>query len=347
MFTSREVRVGNYERCNWGNMSEVFSGHEGTGWGKIPNDCFVSRLQQLNIEPALCSQSKNISMFAHCSLEYVLILHVPVSLCCSIFYFFFFCLLFHALYFCWIVIKWLVGQLNFNNVSFDSNDLKLSILTGLTQKVIISLCSGIVKNPLESCVKDVYLKRKLYIVIVHLLLAAVGCTNFDLYAWAKLTAYTWCSEKIKDLFLEAPAASALSHWWLWPDRIAISVSPLALLFDQWALLSCSGIPCTSQPQLVSLDLRSFFLELVLSSDAVSSGLYQRLLFSLASLRRPAPTHSTSGSASCGHQTCLQVPKHDLSSSTSLVAELPAEGPWAFCAFARLFCHRMFHLSSFT
>lgn len=263
------------------------------------------------------------------------------------FFTFFFCLLFHALYFCWIVIKWLVGQLNFNNVSFDSNDLKLSVLTGLTQKVIISLCSGIVKNPLESCVKDVYLKRKLYIVIVHLLLAAVGCTNFALYAWAKLTAYTWCSEKIKDLFLEAPAASALSHWWLWPDRIAISVSPLALLFDQWALLSCSGIPCTSQPQLVSLDLRSFFLELVLSSDAVSSGLYQRLLFSLTSLRRPAPTHSTSGSASCGHQTCLQVPKHDLSSSTSLVAELPAEGPWAFCAFARLFCHRMFHLSSFT
>lgn len=30
------------------------------------------------------SQSKSISMFAYCSLEYVLILHVPVSLCCSV-----------------------------------------------------------------------------------------------------------------------------------------------------------------------------------------------------------------------------------------------------------------------
>lgn len=32
------------------------------------------------------SQSKSISMFAYCSLEYVLILHVPVSLCCSVSY---------------------------------------------------------------------------------------------------------------------------------------------------------------------------------------------------------------------------------------------------------------------
>lgn len=224
-------------------------------------------------------------MFAHCSLEYVLILHVPVSLCCSVFYFFFL-LLFHALYFCWIVIKWLVGQLNFNNVSLDSNNLKLSVLTGLMQKVIISLCSGTVKNPLESCVKRCLPTVKaIHRHCSFMLLAAVGCTNFALYAWAKLTVYTWLWEKMKDLFLRAPAASALSHWWLWPDRIAISVSPLALLFDQWALLSCSGIPCTLQPQLVSLDLRSF-LELVLSSDAVSSGLYQRLFLSLTSSEGP-------------------------------------------------------------
>lgn len=158
MFTVWEVHVGNYESCDWGRKSELLSGHKGTGWGKIPNYCLVSRLQQLNIEPALCSQSKNIPMFAHWSLEYVLILHVPVSLCCSIFYSFY--LLFHALYFCWIAIKWPVGQLNFNNVSFGGNNLKLSVLTGLMQKVIISLCSGIVKNPLESCVKGCLPKVK-------------------------------------------------------------------------------------------------------------------------------------------------------------------------------------------
>lgn len=219
--------------------------------------------------------------------------------------FFFFFLLFHALYFCWIVIKWLVGQLNFNNVSFDCNNLKLSVLTGLMQKVIISLCSGTVKKPLESCVKRCLPKVKaIHRHCSFMLLAAVGCANFALYAWAKLTDYTWLWEKMKDLFLWAPAASALSHWWLWPDRIAISVSPLALLFDQWAPLSCSGIRCTSQPQLISLDLRSFFLELVLSSGAVSSGLYQRLLLShlpLKALLAAAPTHSASGSASCGRQ----------------------------------------------
>lgn len=58
-------------------------------------------------------------------------------------------------------------------------------------------------------------------------------------------------KKRKDLFLQAPTASALSRWWLWLDSIAISVSPLASLFDQQALLSSSSIPHTLQPQPVS------------------------------------------------------------------------------------------------